>query len=288
MIKKIGLVKNTRIPQGQKSSKKVTIFCGMAVLAALLMAGCQKDNSTSTTPQASISTNLTSSTDVDAKPVYLGTAVNFTILSETGISTTGVTAITGNIGVSPIAGTAITGFGLKMDASNQFSTTPIVTGEVFAANYAPPTPAKMTTAISDMKTAFTKANGRTFPAPLTEKFAGDLSGRTLHPGLYKWGTGVLISGVGVKLSGLADDVWVFQIAKNLTVSNGAIITLEGGAQAKNIFWVVSGKATLGTAVNFKGNILSKTLISVNTGSKVTGRLLAQTAVTLIADDVYPY
>ena len=147
---------------------------------------------------------------------------------------------------------------------------------------------KMTTAISDMKTAFTKANGRTFPAPLTEKFAGDLSGRTLHPGLYKWGTGVLISGVGVKLSGLADDVWVFQIAKNLTVSNGAIITLEGGAQAKNIFWVVSGKATLGTAVNFKGNILSKTLISVNTGSKVTGRLLAQTAVTLIADDVYPY
>ncbi|MBB3054890.1 ice-binding family protein [Mucilaginibacter gotjawali] len=288
MIKKIGLVKNTRATQGQKSSKKVTFFCGTAFLAALLMAGCQKDNATSSTPQASITTTLTASTDVDAKPVYLGTAINFTVLTETGISTTGVTAITGNIGVSPISSTAITGFGLTKDASNQFSTSPIVTGEVFASNYAPPTPAKMTTAISDMKTAFTKANGRIFPAPVTEKFAGDLSGRTLLPGLYKWGTGVSISGAGVKLKGLADDVWVFQIAKNLTVGNGAIITLEGGAQAKNIFWVVSGKATLGTAVNFKGNILSKTLISVNTGSKVTGRLLAQTAVTLIADDVHPY
>jgi len=287
MIKKIGLVKNPRTNHKQTNFKMVTFFCGVALSATLFMLGCQKDNSTSTTPQASISSNLTTKTDVDAAPVNLGTAADFTILTETGISTTGVTAIIGSIGVSPISSTAITGFGLTKDATNRFSTTPIVTGKVFAANYAPPTPAKMTTAVSDMKTAFTQANGRTFPAPIVEKYAGDISGKTLPPGLYKWGTGVLITGVGVKLNGLADDVWVFQIAKNFTVGNGAIITLEGGAQAKNIFWVVSGKATLGTGVNFKGNILSKTLISVNTGSKVTGRLLAQTAVTLIADDVQP-
>ncbi|HWZ02472.1 MAG TPA: ice-binding family protein [Mucilaginibacter sp.] len=289
MIKKIGSVTSTRKNQLPTNSKKVAFFCGTVLLAALFMAGCQKDNSTSTSPMPSVTTttNLATQTDVDASPVSLGTAINFTILTETGISTTGVTAITGNIGVSPISSTAITGFGLTRDASNQFSKTPIVTGEVFAANYAPPTPAKMTAAISDMRTAFTKANGRTFPAPIVEKYAGDISGKTLPPGLYKWGTGVLVTGVGVKLNGLADDVWVFQIAKNLTIDNGAIITLEGGAQAKNVFWVVSGKATLGTGVNFKGNILSKTLISVNTGSKVTGRLLAETAVTLIADDVTP-
>ena len=288
MIKKTGLVKNTLTNHEQKKSITSTFFCGMTLLAALLMAGCQKDNSTSTTPiQPSISTELTTKADIDAAPLNLRTAMKFTILSETGISTTGVTSITGNIGVSPIAGTAITGFGLTMDASNQFSRTPIVTGEVFAANYAVPTPSMMTTAISDMKTAFTAANGRIHPAPIVEKYAGNISGRTLPPGLYKWGTGVLVTGVGVKLNGLADDVWVFQIAKNFTVGNGAIITLEGGAQAKNIFWVVSGKATLGTGVIFKGNILSKTLISVNTGTKVNGRLLAQTAVTLIADDIRP-
>jgi len=291
MIKNNGLINNARTNQKQSIFKNSAVFCGVALVAALFMAGCQKENSTSTTPQPVITANVTTAAavavDVDAKPVNLGTAIDFEILSETGISTTGVTAITGNIGVSPIAATAITGFGLIKDASNQFSTSHLVTGQVFAANYAVPTPAKMTTAMGDMRTAFTNANLRTFPSPLNEKFAGNLSGRNLHPGLYKWSTGVLITSVGVTLTGMADDVWVFQIAKNLTVANSAIIYLAGGAQAKNVFWVVSGKATLGTGVNFKGNILSKTLISVNTGSKVTGRLFAQTAVTLNADAVHP-
>ena len=113
------------------------------------------------------------------------------------------------------------------------------------------------------------------------------AGKTLVPGLYKWSTGVLVTNAGVTLNGQADDVWVFQIAQNLTINNGAIIHLSGGALAKNVFWVVSGKATLGTTVNFSGVILSKTLISLNTSAKVTGRLLAQTAVTLIANTVKP-
>jgi hypothetical protein len=220
-------------------------------------------------------------------PVNLGTANDFTILSETGITTTGVTSVLGNIGSSPISSTAITGFGLIMDTNNQSSHTPIVTGKVYGANYAVPTPSKMTTAVADMKTAFTKANGITDPSPLVEKYAGDISGQTLPAGLYKWGTNVLITNVGVTLSGGPNDVWVFQIARDLVVRNSAMITLKGGAQAKNIFWVVSGQATLGTYTNFSGIIISKTLISLNTGAKVTGKLFAQTAVTMIANTVKP-
>jgi hypothetical protein len=288
MNKATALVKNAPILQKQKKSNVFHIFCSLFLLAAGFMAGCQKDNSTAANPQIPVSSNpLTTKKDVDPAAVNLRTAADFTILSETGISTTGVTSITGNMGVSPISATAITGFGLIKDASNQFSRSSIVTGEIFAANYSSPTPSKMTTAISDMKTAYTTANLRTYPAPIVEKYAGNISGRTLPPGLYKWGTGVLVTNAGVKLSGQADDVWVFQIAKNLTVENGAIITLEGGAQAKHIFWVVAGKATLGTSANFKGNILSKTLISLNTGATVHGRLLAQTAVTIIAGTVTP-
>jgi hypothetical protein len=63
------------------------------------------------------------------------------------------------------------------------------------------------------------------------------------------------------------------------------MTLAGGVQAKNIFWQVSGKATLGTTADVKGIILSQTLISMNTGAKLSGRALAQTAVTLIANTV---
>lgn len=214
-------------------------------------------------------------------PVNLRTAGNFVILAKTGVSTTGTTKVVGDIGLSPAAASFVTGFGLIADSTNTFSSSSLVTGKVYASNYATPTPAKMTAAVSDMQTAFSDAAGRTLP-DFTELGAGDISGLTLVPGLYKWGTGVLITSDGVTLSGGANDVWIFQIAQDLTVNNSAIITLSGGAQAKNIFWQVAGQATLGTEADFKGIILSQTLISFNTGAKMTGRALAQTAVTLNA------
>jgi hypothetical protein len=50
--------------------------------------------------------------------------------------------------------------------------------------------------------------------------------------------------------------------------------------AKNVFWQVAGAVTLGTTAHFEGVVLGKTMIAVNTGASVHGRLLAQTAVTL--------
>lgn len=212
--------------------------------------------------------------------VNLGLAGNYNMLTKTGITTTGVTSIQGDLGVSPAAATSITGFGLIMDSSGEFSKTPIVTGRVYAADYAAPTPSNLTTAVSNMETAYTTANNLVTPAPIVDLYAGDISGRILPPGLYKYNTGVLITNAGVTLSGGVNDTWVIQIAQNLTINNSAIITLLGGAQAKNIVWVVAGQATLGTNVDFSGILLSKTLISLQPGAKVTGRLLAQTAVTL--------
>lgn len=229
--------------------------------------------------------NFSTNVALGPQAINLGSAKDFVTLTKSGISTTGVTSIIGNIGVSPASSTAITGFGLIMDANGQSSTTPIVTGKVYASDYAAPTPAKMTTAVSDMETAFTTGNNLVTPAPIVGLYAGDISGRILPPGLYKWSTGVLVTNAGVTLSGGPNDVWVFQIAQNLTVNNNAQIKLVGGAQAKNVFWVVTGQATLGTNANFSGIILSKTLISLNTGAKVTGRLYAQTAVTLNASTV---
>jgi len=95
----------------------------------------------------------------------------------------------------------------------------------------------------------------------------------------------LISAGGLTLSGAPDDVWIFQISQDLTVADGAIITLSGGAQPANIFWQIAGQATIGTAAQFKGIILSQTLISLNTGGSLNGRLLAQTAVTLNGNSV---
>ena len=94
------------------------------------------------------------------KPVNLGSASNFAILTKSGISTVPSSMIKGNIGVSPIASTGMTGFGLSADPSNAFSTSKQVNGRIFAANYAVPTPAHMTTAILNMEAAYTDAAGR--------------------------------------------------------------------------------------------------------------------------------
>jgi len=232
-----------------------------------------------------ITANFTLNPAIGPGVVNLGLAGNYNLLTKSGISTTGVTSIQGDLGVSPASATAITGFGLIMDASGQFSRTPIVTGKVYASDYAAPTPNNLTVAVNDMQTAYTTANGLVTPAPIVDLGAGNISGLTIPPGLYKFSTGVLITNAGVTLAGGPNDTWVFQVSQDLTVNNSAKITLLGGAQAKNIVWVVAGQGVLGSNVNFSGIILSKTLISVNTNSTVTGRLLAQTAVTLNADTI---
>ena len=217
--------------------------------------------------------------------VDLGLAGNYAILAKSGISTTGVTTVTGDMGVSPITSTAITGFGLTRSTDGTYSTSSLVTGKVYASDYTSPTPTNLTTAVSNMETAFTTANGM---APdETELLAGNLNGQTLAPGVYKWGTGLSVTN-SIILDGGGEDcaAFVFQIAGDLTIANNTKIILQNGAKADNIYWVVAGAgAMLGTDVDFSGNILSQTLISVNTRSTVNGRLLAQSAVTLNANAI---
>ena len=204
-------------------------------------------------------------------PVNLRSAGSFVILSKSGITNVPTSAITGDIGTSPITGAAI---GLECAE---------VTGTIYTVDAAGPAcriqdAVKLTTAVGDMETAFSDAAARTLP-DFTELGAGDISGMTLTPGLYKWSSSVGITN-GVTLTGGTEDVWIFQISSDLTAASGAIVTLAGGAQAKNVFWQVAGQTTLNTSAQFKGIILCKTLISMKTGATLKGRAMAQTAVTL--------
>ena len=205
-------------------------------------------------------------------PVKLGVAGKFAILTKAGITNVPTSAITGNIGTSPITGAAITGLGCGE-----------VTGRVYTVNAAGPAcrlirPVMLTTAIHDMVAAYKDAAGRTRP-DATELGAGQIGGLTIAPGLYKWSSRVLIS-TNVTLKGGPNDVWIFQIAGTLHEAKGMRVILRGGARARNIFWQVAGAVSIGTTANFKGIILAKTKISLNTGATIRGRLFAQTAVTL--------
>ena len=216
-------------------------------------------------------------------PIDLGTAGNYAILTKAGVTCVPPSAITGDIGVSPIAATGITGFSLTMDSTNEFSVSSQVTGKIYASSYATPTPSILTTAISDMETAYTDAAGRT--PDYIELFTGDLSGQTLQPaGVYKWSTGVLITS-DVTLHGGVNDVFIFQIAKGITQATDTKIILTGGVLAKNIFWQTSEFVSIGTGAHFEGILLVKTGIAVEANASINGRLLAQTAATLIKDTV---
>ena len=217
-------------------------------------------------------------------PLVLGTAGNYVILAKSGITTTPGTAIVGNIGVSPILSGAITGFGTLPygdPPNNTYATSPLVTGNIYAPDFSEPTPTNLGVAVLAMQAAYDTAALRSLP-DFTELYAGDISGKTLVPGLYKWGTGLMINGVTTTLAGDSNDVWVFQIAGTMLVGNAAILNLSRGAQPKNIFWQVAGQTTLGTTSQFKGIILDATAVVVMTGATLNGRALAQTAVTLDA------
>jgi hypothetical protein len=213
--------------------------------------------------------------------VNLGTAGDYVILAKSAINNSAITAITGNLGLSPAATSYITGLSLT-DATG-YATSSQVTGKVYAADMAPISGINLTTSVENMITAYNDAAGR--PSPdFNELYTGNLGGKTLVPGLYKWTNTVTLPS-SVTISGSATDVWIFQIAGDLTVSSAIIVTLSGGALAKNIFWQVAGQATLGTTSQFKGIILSMTGITLQTGATVSGRLLAQTAVVLDASVV---
>lgn len=121
-------------------------------------------------------------------------------------------------------------------------------------------------------------------ADVTELGAGNIGGMTLVPGVYKWGTGLLIP-TNVTLAGSATDVWIFQIAQDLTVGSATSITLAGGARAKNVFWQVAGFVDVGTTAHMEGVVLSQTSITLHTGASINGRLLAQTAVDIDSSTV---
>jgi hypothetical protein len=227
--------------------------------------------------------------------VRLGKAGDFAVMACTGISTVLPTKITGDIGVSPIAGTAITGFAMAADVSGTFWKTTdsaLVTGKIYAANYAVPTPAMMTTAVGDMRTAYTDASSRLPYAPFESLFngiepnpstielrAGIIDNIVFTVGVYKWSS-VVVMNADITITGSSTDIFVFQIAQTLTVAADVKMILKGGVLSKNIFWSVAGVVSAGARAQLHGVFLAATAVTFVTGANLQGRILAQTFVTL--------
>ncbi|KAJ1467360.1 hypothetical protein T484DRAFT_1859048 [Baffinella frigidus] len=158
---------------------------------------------------------------VEMTPVALGRAGDFVILSKSGITTVPPSVITGDIACSPIAGTAMTGFSFTADASNKFSTSAQLTGQAYAASFAAPTPATLTTAVLDMGIAYTDASQRVTTSPANLNInAGAISGLTFTPGVYKWDSAITFGG-DIYIKGNRDSLFIFQTVSNIVAGTAA-------------------------------------------------------------------
>jgi hypothetical protein len=204
--------------------------------------------------------------------VDLGSAANYVILSYTGISNSGPSTTCGGYGVYPYGLTSVTGTVIDEECGGA-----IDVGDATA-----------NTAKLDLGTAYTDAMGR--PSGATLAPGSDIGGETLYPGCYVINSDLNISSADLTLDaqGNANAVFIFQVKTggNLIVGPGRQVILSGKAEAANVFWAVSGYCSLDTTVQFVGNILAYTSVTLNTGATLVGRALASNGdVTLLTNTI---
>jgi hypothetical protein len=187
----------------------------------------------------------------------LGGAGYFAVLAGTTVTNTGPSWITGQLGVAP--GSAVTGFPPGTSGVQH-------NGDSVA-----------TTAQTNLTAAFTNAAAQ--PCPGNNNLTGvNLGGKILVPGVYCQTTAPTLTGT-LTLNG--GGIYIFQIGSTLITASGASISLIGGAQPCDIFWVVGSSATIATSTSFVGTIMALTSIAMQTGATLYGRALARNgAVTL--------
>jgi len=216
-------------------------------------------------------------------PVALGAAARFAILSTTGVTNTGATSVTGDVGTTPIAGNSITGWNTVTEVGTTFVVGPdgpIPSGS-FTTNSA-----LLSQAIGDLTTAYNDAAGRSLNAI---GVAGNLGGRTLYAGLYKSTSTLAVSSGNLTLDGQGDPnaVWIFQFASSFSMATGCQVILTNNAQASNVFWQVGTLAHFEGGAMMVGTIMAGTSVTFITGATlVDGRALATNGnVTMEANTV---
>jgi hypothetical protein len=207
----------------------------------------------------------------------VGKAKTFAVLAYSAITTSNVSTIGGELGVSAGALSKITGF----DA---------LTYAKYGTDSLAPNSQRTLLAQQDVTALVGDIDPRPCDVDLTNVVGGLTGDITLHPGvtcMKSFSADVLVNGhVYLDAGGDPNAFFVIKGNLTLTVADGAEVVLQNGAQACGVFWRISKEVVMGTTVKFIGSVVSGTAITMKTGSTLNGRALAQTAgVQLDANSV---
>lgn len=214
-----------------------------------------------------------------AVAIDLGTAANFAILAGTKI-TDGPplfsSTITGDVGLSPTTGAAITG----LTAAQVTGT--IYTVDGLGASGGLNNPGLLTIAKNDLTDAYVAAAGAT---PTGTILANQFGGLNLGPGVYNLAIPTNPGDLTGTLTLSGSGLFVFQLGADLQTAIASSVVFENGANACDVIWQVGSSANL-LGADFDGTILALTSITLGAGVTVHGRLLARNGeVTLIGDTI---
>jgi len=218
---------------------------------------------------------VTMSAEAAGRP-SLGAARSFAVLGASTVTNTGLTVVTGDVGVSP--GSAITGFYLVDGGPGT-----VVDGSIHVTDTA------ANAAHRDAQICYDFLAG--MPSIAANNLSNvDLGGLTLKPGVYKFNAAAALTGdLYLDAQGHSDALFVFQIGTSFVTATGAnVYVINGGADydESNVFWQVGSSATLGVGTDFVGNIIAGQSISIVSGSSLVGDALALVgAVTLDSNAV---
>ena len=194
--------------------------------------------------------------------LYLGSAAKFMVLAGTTVIFGSPLTVLASGSVGTSSGGDITGKYLLQAGTAQIGTTAATNG------------------MNDYLILNGAASGALCTSSLT---LGSLSGVTLTPGVYCYGSSALTLGAWKSLTldaqGVSTSLWVLKSTGSLVTGDHSSMILQNGALSSNVFWSVGTTATLGASSFFVGQILALTEIVVGSQSVLNGRGFTKTSVT---------
>lgn len=211
--------------------------------------------------------------------INLGSAATFGIAAGAGMTSTGITTVNGDVALSPTGTCTDAAFNCAA-ATYQNAAGLTVNGTIFFAGDTDPAGSGVTASAvkNDLNTAWLQGMAKV----ATMTVAGDQLSSVNHyaPGVYlNANLNMAVGGLAIlDGGGDANATFIFKVTTDLSdsgiVANPSVISLTGGTQAKNVWFVVGNDATIGDGSIWNGNVLAGNDLTINTGAKMLGRALS--------------